>query len=328
MSRPLKPWLSIDDQIDLLRTRGMQIPDPDAAAHALTVVGYYRLSGYWYSYRRFDSGQVGRLSDFLPGTDFADVWTLYDFDRRLKSLVLDGIERIEVAFRSRIGHLVGEIGPLAHTEATHFRSTFDHANWLGLAKGRVARATGRDQFVDHHHQHYDGQIPIWVLTDLLDFADLSKLYAGMIASDQKVIAEWFKVTVAPDATQSTRRNWAKKPPLTNWLEHLSVVRNICAHHGRLWNRQLTPLGVPQRIRHLPVFDDLIPTFEKLSEDQHQIERVYGTICIISYLLHSVEASNAWRSSVDNLVDWTFPQLSHRSPTEMGFPNSPVTSLPS
>ena len=60
------------------------------------------------------------------------------------------------------------------------------------------------------------------------------LYAGMTANDQKELAQWFKVTVAPGASKSARQAWARRPPLVNWLEHLTIVRNICAHHGRLW----------------------------------------------------------------------------------------------
>lgn len=320
-ARPLKGWLPIDDQIQRLATRGMAIEDHDQATHALATIGYYRLSGYWYPYRRPDPGQHGRrLDTFMPETGFAEVLALYDFDRALKSLVMQGVERVEVAFRSRIGYLVGARGPLAHCDPVHFRPTFDHTAWWNTAKGRIGRARGRDETVDHHDKHYGGEIPIWVLTDLLDFSDLSKLYAGMVAADQRELAEWFKVTMAPDASKSARQTWAKKPPLTNWLEHLSIVRNICAHHGRLWNRQLTPLGVPQRIRHLTVFDELISTFDAARPDLHQCERVFGTICVISYLLDSVEPANTWRAEIDALLLQSFPASDHRDLAEMGFPN--------
>lgn len=321
MTRPLKSWLSIEDQIQQLADRGMQIPDHAQAEHALATIGYYRLSGYWYPYREPDpSDPYRRLDTFLPGTDFSEVIDLYDFDRALKTQVLHGIERVEVAFRSRIGYLIGKHGALAHTDPTRFRSTFDHAKWWGTAQRRINRARGRDETVDHHDKYYGGDIPIWVLTDLLDFSDLSMLYAGMIANDQKELAQWFKVTVAPDASQSARRAWARRPPLVNWLEHLTIVRNICAHHGRLWNRQLTPLGVPLRIHHLPVFSEVVATFDPTRPDAHQIERVFGTICVISYLLESVEPGNKWRKSIDKLVDTSFPGGHHRSVAEMGFPN--------
>ncbi len=313
MSRPLKQWLSIDDQISLLRSRGMAIPDLVEAEHWLAAVGYYRLSGYWYPYRKRDPhGAVRRLSEFVPDTSFTEVAGLYDFDRELKTLVLNGLEQIEVAVRSRIGHLLGEIGPLAHTDAANFRPTFDHTAWWRTGMSRITRARGRDEFVDHHYSNYAGRIPIWGLTDILDFSDLSKLYAGMRAADQKTISDWFRVTIAPGASKTARQKWAKHPPLTNWLEHLTVARNICAHHGRLWNRQLIPLGASPRIRHLPVFTGL-------PQDQGQIERVYGTICTISYLLDSAAPGHSWRDQVDGLITSSFARLRHRHTSEMGIP---------
>ncbi|MCZ4652708.1 Abi family protein [Gordonia amicalis] len=322
MTRSLKPWLSIDDQIQRLTDRGMLIKDRAQVKHALTVVGYYRLSGYWYPYREPDPTTHGRrLDDFIEGTDFAEVQALYEFDCMFKNLLLRGIERVEVAFRSRIGHLVGEWGPLAHSESHRFRSTFDHAKWWKTAKHRIDRARGRDETVDHHDQYYGGEIPIWVLTDLLDFSDLSMLYAGMIAPDQRTIAEWFNVTAASDISKTALKNWNKNPPLTNWLEHLCIVRNICAHHGRLWNRQLTPLGIPQRVHHLSVFDDLIPTLDPKRPDLWQSERVFGTVCIINYLLNSVEPGTTWRADVDELVSRSFPAGGHRGRVEMGFPTA-------
>lgn len=315
MARPVKPWLSIAEQIALLRRRGMEIPDDDLAKQWLSAVGYYRLSGYWYPFRGFDhTGAQRRTSTFLPGTTFDEVAGLYEFDRRLKALTNDALGKVEVAFRSQIGHRLGEISPLAHTNPRHFRPTFPHQQWWNTAQRRIDRARGRDEFVDHHDIVYGGNLPIWVLTDVLDFADLSKLYAGLTAHDQGAIAEQFAVTMPPDASKSQRQRWARKPPLANWLEHLSVVRNICAHHGRLWNRQLTPIGTSTRIRHLPVFTSL-------PADQTQIERVYGTICVLSYLLDAVTPGHSWRSEVDELVTESFTHFTHHTPVEMGFPET-------
>ena len=313
MTRPVKSWLSINDQVQRLGRRGMHIADPDAAARWLSAVGYYRLSGYWYPYRQLNPAEAGkRLSTFEPGTTFDEITALYEFDRHLKALIHSGLERVEVALRSQIGHCLGAIDPMAHTDPTHFRATFDHTNWLRTASHRVDRARGRDQFVDHHDTNYGGQLPIWVLTDVLDFSDLSKLYAGLRAADQKTIAEYFAVTMAPDASQHIRRMWARNPPLVNWLEHLTIARNICAHHGRLWNRVLSPIGTAPRIRHLSVFDSL-------PEGQHQIERVYGTISVTAYLLDTASPGHTWRTKVNALIDTWFGRLPLRSTSEMGYP---------
>ena len=315
MSQQSKRWLSIDDQIVLLRDRGMHIVDAEDAAHLLSTVGYYRLSGYWYPYRKHDPSRPGRrLSQFYEGTELTEVEALYTFDRKLKLVLLSGIERIEVALRARIGHVLGEHGPLCYKSPSSFRPSFNHSKWLDTIQGRVGRARGRDDFIDHHDEHYDGKIPIWVLTDVLDFTDLSILYSGMNSADQRAVADWFHVTMRPGASKSARGRWTKNPPLANWLEHLTVVRNVCAHHSRLWNRQLPPVGTSARIRHLDVF-------KEIPQDQHQIERVFGTICIITYLLSTISPENTWRDEVDSLITQGFAQLSHRSVAEMGLSSS-------
>lgn len=314
MSQPVKPWLSIQDQIDRLQRRGMQIPDTGVAVQWLSAVGYYRLSGYWYPFREIDpSGQTRRLSTFISGTTFTEVVGLYEFDRHLKTLVQSGLERVEVALRSQVGHRLGAIDPMAYTDPTHFRPTFNHADWLSTARRRVERGRGRDEFVDHHYAFYGGNLPVWVLTDVLDFSDLSKLFEGLKAADQKVIADWFKVSLPTSVTRAQRRRWRDNHPFANWLEHLTVVRNICAHHGRLWNRTLTPVGTSSRVRHLSAFDSL-------PADQMQVERVYGTICLITFLLDTASPGHSWRIKVDDLVATWFAEFAFRSLSEMGYPS--------
>lgn len=313
MPLPVKPWLSIHDQISRLQGRGMLIGDTAVAAEWLSTVGYYRLSGYWYPFREVDStGQTRRLSTFVDDTNFSDIVELYEFDRRLKALIASGLERVEVALRCQLGHRLGEIDPMAHDDPGHFRPSFDHASWRATVQGRIGRARGRDEFVDHHVAVYGGQLPVWVLTDVLDFSDLSRLFAGLKSTEQRTIGDWFAVSPAPDASKVQRRRWRDNHPLANWLEHLTVVRNICAHHGRLWNRALVPVGASPRVRHLA-------GFATLPEQQAQIERVYGTICVITHLLGAAAPSSGWRSHIDDLVSTSFAQLALRSTSEMGYP---------
>ena len=322
MVHDLKPWLSIHDQVILLRSRGMELPHLDLASHALKTIGYYRLSGYWFPYRQPHPSQGHqRLDTFLPGTQFTEVLALYHFDSALRGLVWSGIERVEIAFRSQIGHLLGKAGPLTHSDPRNFRSRFDHPKWWKTANSRIERARGRDAAVDHHYNNYGGQIPLWVLTDLLDFSDVSKLYAGMTSPDQRDIAEWFGVTMADNISKSSRTSWNRHPPLTNWLEHLTTVRNICAHHGRLWNRQLVPIGLAPRVQHLPAFAELAPTLQPSRPDTWQIERVYGTVCILSQLLDQIDPRNTWRTDVDALVTAAFPASKYRNIGEMDFPTT-------
>ncbi|KAF0965399.1 hypothetical protein MLGJGCBP_01446 [Rhodococcus sp. T7] len=289
----------------------MTVDDEDQARRWLAAIGYYRLSGYWYPFRAPNSVGTGLTDRFLSGTSFTEVVRLYEFDRHLKTLLLSGLERIEVAMRSQIGYVLGAHDPQAYKNVALFRSTFNHGSWNSTASNRIARARGRDKFVDHHDLKYGGQLPIWVLTDVLDFADISKLFEAMTSADQRAVSDWFDLTRDPNISNNQKKKWNRRPPLANWLEHLTVVRNICAHHGRLWNRQLTPVGT-RATSHLPGFDGV---------PHDQAEHVYMTICITAFLLNTTSPGNTWSQKVANLVHHTFTHFRHRTVEEMGFPSN-------
>ncbi|WIM72120.1 Abi family protein [Corynebacterium suedekumii] len=109
-----KPYLTVPEQLDLLRVRGCDIGDQASAEELLTRVGYYRLSGYWYPFRQSSqvNGETVVLDNFISGTTLSAISELYEFDRRLRLLVLDAIERVEVAMRFQVGHTLGSRGAL------------------------------------------------------------------------------------------------------------------------------------------------------------------------------------------------------------------------
>lgn len=285
----------------------MTIADQDFAGRWLSHVGYYRLSGYWYPYRtRNPAGQV--TDYFLPGTTFNDITALYEFDRHLKNRMLSAIERIEVAMRSRVGYSLGRHGAMAYLSHTPFDSSFlasgQHLDWLSTVTKRANRAKRRDPFIGHHFANYQGQIPIWVLTEVLDFADISKVYKGMNSTDRDDIARDLGVR------QVYRRNSPRPGEiLANFLEHITVVRNICAHHSRLWNRILTPVGTSR----LAAMD----SFQGLAKDQDQ--SVFASLCIAGHLLQAISPGSTWVPSVAELVTTRFTPIAMRSEREMGFP---------
>lgn len=90
-----KVFTTVPEQLRILQSRGMHLDSTEAASW-LAHVGYYRLSGYWYSYREMSDEPKKRLDTFVAGTNFHDVTLLYEFDRKLRSLLFDGIERLEV----------------------------------------------------------------------------------------------------------------------------------------------------------------------------------------------------------------------------------------
>src|SRR5574344_342268 len=142
--KPLKPWLAFTEQLDVLQARGLEVENRAAALDYLNRLGYYRLSGYWYPLREIDRESSARLGRpvredrFVPGSRFEDVVKLYVFDKKLRLLALDALERIEMAVRVDVAHLLGQRDPAAHENPACLHGNFAKKH---IAKGPDAGKT-------------------------------------------------------------------------------------------------------------------------------------------------------------------------------------------
>ncbi len=304
MPKSLKPATSPEQQIETLRSRGMQLDD-SLAYQWLENVSYYRLSAYWYPARVF--GADGKRADVVQeGTCFSDVVALYEADRKLRTLVHDGIERIEIMLRTRIGEQLVASGPLSYKDPRYFRPAFDHAGWVSTANKRVKRAARSNEPIKHYKTEYGGQYPFWVLAEVLDFSDVSRLFEGMLAHDQRAIAE--DLGIVPDLSllsKEQQRKLKKQSPLARWLEQLTIVRNICAHHSRLWNKSFTP--VPTSAMRTQTEFSLLPEFQ--SED------LFGALLVMAHLLRIASPGTTWPQKVADLIRSEFlpnPLVTHKA----------------
>lgn len=233
-----KPHLTVPEQVQLLSSRGMAIPDRSSAERWLGVVGYYRLSGYSYPYRVRQPGSRVRADQFTAGTSLDQVVALYGFDRELKLLILDALERIEIAMRFRVGYTLGRRGAYAHLSPTNLDGAFTRSRsgrnstydtWL--RKTGAAQASSHENFVEHFRTKYDGRLPVWVVTEILDFGSLSFLYAGLKRPDRDEITHELGVSDMAGAGDGAA--------LRTWMQVLNYLRNVGGHHSRLWNRNMT-----------------------------------------------------------------------------------------
>lgn len=310
-----KPHLDLPAQVHLLASRGLVVLDHPYAQHVLGTVGYYRLSGYWYPYRRPHPTGAGRSDDFTPGTTFDQIVGLYDFDRRLKLHVLDALERIEIATRVQVGHVLGRRGAYAHLDSANLDGRFDqppsgggpsrYQEWL--RRVLEAQQRSREDFVEHFRLKYDGRLPTWVVTEILDFGGVSTLYSGLQRRDRDEIAAHMG---ALDNTGS-----GNGKALANWLQSINYLRNVCAHHSRLWNRNMDVQLAPKYLRAIDALSALAeaPT--------PQLSRIFGPLCVVLFLLANTVDDNArdrWRDSLLELLSTALPPTG-RSVSEMGFP---------
>ncbi|MDQ0615293.1 abortive infection bacteriophage resistance protein [Microbacterium sp. W4I4] len=300
-----KPWLSIDAQIDKLAARGVDVgPRPDAS-QLLHAVGYYRLTGYLFPFRRSeqyedDDGRVRVrvLGEYVSGTSLDHAARVIDFDRALRMLVLDGIERIEVSLRMELGYVLGEVSPFAHLDSSSFVSAFTdvhpdpdtgeptskHSEWLRRVETRLA---GSDEtFVAHFRNKYDGQMPIWALTEVLELGHLGRLYGGLTNSLATKIARGYG---APS-----------KRVMASWIASLNYVRNVAAHHARLFNRKLVVAPGRPAVGVVPLLNHL--------RDEESAKAVYGlynAIAVTAYLLRSIDGRSGWPQRLIELLE-NFP----------------------
>ena len=270
-----KPALTFNEQLQKLKNRGLLIDSDELALFHLRTINYYRLSAYWYPFRKIDQDSV-ISDDFEEGTHLKDVIELYEFDRRLRLHVMDAIERVEVytraLFAGAIGHKYGAFG---HTKATNFYPGFDHDSWL--AKLDLVVIEAKEAFVTHYKSKYRGfpALPIWMLTELMSLGSLSHGYKGLKNLDQRIISNQLELHYEL---------------LASWLHTLTYVRNICSHHGRLWNRELAirPRQKKGKYWEFPA---------RLSND-----RIFYVLLILRYLLRNVHACDEWKEQMNNLLE--------------------------
>lgn len=269
-----KPALAFPDQLAFLQARGMQIADLPAAEQRLANISYYRLSAYWYPFRQRDvAGKV--TSQFMAATSFDTVIELYEFDRKLRLLVMDALERIEVAVRTCVTHQLGmAYGAFGHENPANFHPQFDHGAWLQKLRNETAQSS--DAFVAHFQTHYSGYpaLPIWMSTELISMGSLSRLYKGMLTPDKQAVADAFNL---------------HPKRLQDWLHVLTYIRNVCAHHSRLWNRELSIR--PQAMNEPEWNAPRLP----------RRDRVFCILLMLRYLLAQSGNGVVWRDACNALL---------------------------
>jgi abortive infection bacteriophage resistance protein len=280
-----KPATTHAQQVTLLQQRGMLIDDTAEAEFYLRHLNYYRLSAYWLP---FESDHT--THQFKPGTRFTDVLNLYIFDRELRLLVLDAIERIEVSTRSQWAyHLAHNHGPHAHLDSSlAFRHTFWQSNFDKLSK-EVTRS--EETFIQHIRATYSEVLPpVWAVCEVMSLGLLSRWYNALKPMPtRRAIASVYSVD---------------EKVLQSWLHHLSFVRNICAHHSRLWNRDFSI------IPEIPKSKPLLLSGEFVTGSR----KIYNTSLILLHSMDVIAPHHHWRKRFKDLI------RQHNIPVGMmGFP---------
>ncbi|UPK68886.1 Abi family protein [Chitinophaga filiformis] len=273
-----KPAFSIQDQIKLLSARGLLIKDIALAEHWLTHVGYYRLAGYWQIFQT-----DGRLHTFAVNTTFEQIVELYNFDRELRMLVYDAIERIEVSLRTIMVQYMSLVyGPYWFVNAglAHYPDHYEE-NKLKIEE-EIGRS--KEQFIVHHDEVYGKSNfpPAWKTMQVLSLGTLSKVYSNIS-------------TALPEKNQIARSfGLPNYVYFVSWMQSVTILRNLCAHHSRICNRMYD--FVPQRLSTMPY-----PWISRLPANMHFSRMLYNQLCSLKYLLDRVCHGNTFSARLHALI---------------------------
>lgn len=233
----------------------------------------------------------------MEGTTFDDVLNLYTFDRELRLLLMDAIERIEVSLRTQMAYQLSQRHntPHPHLDQTIFKDIGKHQSGLQKLKSEVNQSD--EDFICHLRTKYKEDLPpIWAVVELMTMGQLSKWYANIKArSDRSAISLAYGID---------------EKVMTSFCAHLSLVRNKAAHHARLWNRVFSKqMKLPQNGQN-----DLIDSLLSLPNEDKNLKKLYNTLTIILYLMDMIAPEHHWKSRIKNLIK------THDIDTaKMGFP---------
>lgn len=305
-----KPYLTVPQQRVLLESRGMVIPDAPKADEYLQRIGYYRLSAYWYPFRKVVQQQDGSYAlgnEFKAGTQFKNSTDLYAFDKGLRLLVLDAIERIEISVRTEVALSIGRHDPRSHRNPTLLDKRFTtaknpafadsmHTGWLRKLDERAV--SSKEEFADHFRTKYPGEhMPVWIAVELLDFGPLSHFLSGMRYADVQMISASYG-GLRPHLVKS-------------WARSLSVIRNVCAHHSRLWNKPLVDQPALPNQGEIPELDHLL-------QMPGANRRLYAALAIMRVLLKRINPRTNWADRLKAHMA-TFPTAPNIKIAHAGFP---------
>ena len=273
-----KPALSIKQQIQQLKERGLEITEADNAEHHFAHISYYRLSGYWWPMQADKENHL-----FKPNSRFSDVMALYNFDKELRLLLFAVIEKIEISLRTKlIYHLSHEFDPWWFQNTSLFINTKELIKTLATLDEEVERS--KDIFIQAHKKKHKDDLrfpPAWKTLELTSFGNLSKLYGNL------------KPTVKSKDTIAEEFGTVNHTYLPSWLQSLAQIRNYCAHHSRLWNKNLP--GRPKLLNKPP--NAWITDIPK----EHEYSMLYIHLCCMKYLLNTIDAENLFTQKLSDLL---------------------------
>lgn len=267
-----KPHKTFDEQLDHLKKKNLIVINDAYALKKLSHLNYYRLSAYFLPLQHPKSSASNGI--FLNNTRFEDILQLYFFDAELRKIVFKAIESIEIYCRTQIAyHHAQAYGAFGYLDDKNFKTTPEFFEKVMLS---IREETGRsnETFIDHFKAKYQtSDLPIWAMVEVVSMSTISKIYAILKTPEQQAVTAAFK-DVGKDLFH-------------NWLHALTVIRNICAHHSRLWNKTLgVSFEIPRKLKSL----------QSLRGD-----KIFFGLSVIAYILEMIGEESDFTDEIKSLI---------------------------
>ena len=304
-----KSPLSLSDQVAKLESRGLIFDNKSLAEKYLSNISYYRLRAYTYPFQ----DNVNPTADhrfLLPDIHFSDIIDLYCFDRRLRSIMFNAIEKIEVAVRTKLAYVYSVATNNSHwindrslfknipkiDKDGNFTTAFDEL--MKDIQGEINRSN--EDFIKHYKNKYSSppMPPVWMTLEVLSLGTLSKLYKLLLPSPlKKSIAKEFGLL--------------SDNVLANWLHAIAVWRNCCAHHGRIWNRRcIVNIDMPNKT--------VYPFLDSVTKTSIHPNKIFTALTCIKYFSNIISPGSDIKRKILSIIGDGGNLLNLQ---EMGFPQN-------
>lgn len=273
-------FASPEEFIAFLKKRGLIVEDDHRAASYAHNIGYFRLTVYMFPFLE----EPKKDFRFKPGTTFRQILRVYDFDKKLRLLLFNEIEKIEIAFRNSMLYTMQQ---MTHDPYWIMKREYVGDETIDYIKKEYNRSS--EDFIVHFRKELKQPVaPAFTIAEILSFGTMTWIYKNMPFKFKKDIARKFDLNA---------------PVLESWINIVVLTRNACCHHSRLWNKINNIVTLDMENMWRPWID---PATDK--------RRIYYNICVIKYLLDCISPFNDFKEKLLRLLDM-FPEIDLRV---MGF----------
>lgn len=280
----IKDFKTIDEQLEILRSRGLAIQNDERAKNFLLFNNYYRISGYSLTLRKNDV--------FSKNATFQNIVDIYNFDHELRHIILQYIEMLEVQMKSIYSYEFTKVhGPVGYLDSSFFTNADKHTEIINKANQQKTQRLPHEAYLKHFINDLDQEIPFWAYVDLLTISDISFLYS---ISEQKIkesVAYTFGLTMSRGTSI-----------LGGYMHSMTIIRNLCAHGSRLYNRLFEQKpSLNKKEKKLLI---------KNSDGQIDNSHLYGFILVMKRLLPDNNFSEMKKAIISLTQKYPFVRMNY------------------